>query len=117
MRRTWAPVGRDNRTGSAGTSDETSRSHEGTVSDPVDTRQPTDDPVNPDGPPPDPWAEWLSSNPHPYGAPPLRSTSTGWNDSDWWGQVHGHGSSQQSSGWDDRGWDHGRQAALGTPLQ
>ena len=105
MRRTWAPVGRDNRTGSAGTSDETSRSHEGTVSDPVDTRQPTDDPVNPDGPPPDPWAEWLSSNPHPYGAPPLRSTSTGWN-----------GSSQQSSGWDDRGWDHGRQAALGTPL-
>ena len=66
--------------------------------------------MNPDGPPPDPWAEWLSSNPHPYGAPPLRSTSTGWNDSDWWGQVHGHGSSQQSSGWDDRGWDHGRQA-------
>lgn len=35
-------MGRENPTGSAETSDETSRSHEGTVSDPVDAQQPTD---------------------------------------------------------------------------
>lgn len=118
-RRSWAPVNR-------GPQESGGQSSEGPVNSPeghgqsqaspleVQNSTGTEDVENEDEAAPiDSWAVWnarssgSSEQQQQYGAGPIRSNSSGWDDSDWWNQ---YGSDSRRSGWQDSGWDRAQNA-------